>query len=83
MNVKTKLPGHPIWADSFQGEETLPGDMSAYTKAELLQIGKEWKGYGWVKSVKSSMRKDEIIKAINLPSWKQDFIRKNRTLYTY
>ena len=28
------------------------------------------------------MRKDEIIKAINLPSWKQDFIRKNRTLYT-
>ena len=28
------------------------------------------------------MRKGEIIKAINLPKWKQDFIRKNRLLYT-
>ena len=25
---------------------------------------------------------DEIIKSINLPLWKQDFIRKNRLLYT-
>jgi len=81
VNPETKLPGHPIWADSFEGTEDLPGDMSQYTKAKLLQIGKEWKGYGWVKPVKSSMRKDEIIKAINLPIWKQDFIRKNRILY--
>ena len=27
------------------------------------------------------MRKAELIKAINLPKWKQDFIRKNRLLY--
>ena len=27
------------------------------------------------------MKKDQIIKAINLPLWKQDFIRKNRLLY--
>ena len=28
------------------------------------------------------MRKDEIINCINLPGWKQDFIRKNRLLYS-
>ena len=28
------------------------------------------------------MTKNEIIKAINLPLWKQDFIRKNRLLYS-
>ena len=81
VNLETKLPGHPIWADSFKGTEDLPGELSQYTKAKLIQIGKEWEGYGWVKPVKSSMRKDEIIKAINLPLWKQDFIRKNRILY--
>jgi len=82
VNLETKLPGHPIWADSFEGTEDLPGELSQYTKAKLIQIGKEWKEYGWVKPVKSSMRKDEIIKAINLPLWKQDFIRKNRILYS-
>jgi DNA (cytosine-5)-methyltransferase 1 len=82
VNPETKLPGHPIWADSFEGTEDLPGDLSKYTKAKLIQIGKEWKEYGWVKPVKSSMRKDEIVKAINLPMWKQDFIRKNRILYS-
>ena len=81
VNLETKLPGHPIWADSFEGTEDLPGDLSQYTKAKLIQIGKEWEGYGWVKPVKSSMRKEEIIKAINLPLWKQGFIRKNRILY--
>ena len=28
-----------------------------------------------------SMRKAEMIKAISLPLWKQDFVRKNRKLY--
>ncbi len=81
VNVDTKLPGHPIWADSFIGDEPLPGDLEQYTRKELISIGKEWKNYGWVKPVKTSMRKAELIKAINLPNWKQDFIRKNRLLY--
>ena len=81
VNVDTKLPGHPIWADAFIGDETLPGDLNQYTKKELLAIGKEWQDYGWVSKVKSSMRKDEIIKAISLPIWKQEFVRKNRILY--
>ena len=34
-----------------------------------------------VSKVKASMRKDEIIKAISLPIWKQEFVRKNRILY--
>ena len=34
-----------------------------------------------MKKVKTSMKKDEIIKAISLPLWKQDFVRKNRKLY--
>ena len=29
------------------------------------------------------MKRDEMIDAINLPSWKQDFIRKNRHLYRH
>ena len=81
VNVETKLPGHPIWADSFIGDEPLPGDLEQYTRKELISIGNEWKNYGWVKPVKTSMRKAELIKAINLPKWKQDFIRKNRLLY--
>ena len=81
VNVETKLPGHPIWADAFIGEEVLPGDLNRYTKRELLAIGREWEHYGWVKPVKSSMKKSEIIKAISLPLWKQDFVRKNRKLY--
>ena len=81
VNLESKLPGHPIWADSFVGAETLPGDLHQYTKNELIAIGREWCNYGWVKPVKMSMRKAEIIKAIGLPSWKQDFIRKNRLLY--
>ena len=28
------------------------------------------------------MSKEQLIKAIGLPKWKQDFIRKNRLLYT-
>lgn len=81
VNTDTKLPGHPIWADSFIGDEILPGDLGQYTKAELLDIGAEWANYGWVKPVKKSMNKTEIIKSINLPIWKQDFIKKNRILY--
>ena len=81
VNLETKLPGHPIWADSFIGSEPLPGDLLQYTKKELIAIWKEWSDYGWVKPMKTSMRKGEIIKAINLPKWKQDFIRKNRLLY--
>ena len=81
VNTDTKLPGHPIWADCFLGEEELPGEMQKLTKARLIDIGREWSGYRWVKPVSGGMRKDEIIKAINLPLWKQDFIRKNRTLY--
>ena len=81
VNTDSKLPGHPIWADSFIGDEILPGDISQYTKAELLDIGHEWAHYGWVKPVKKSMNKSQIIKCINLPIWKQDFIRKNRILY--
>ena len=82
VNLDTKLPGHPIWADSFIGSEPLPGDLLQYTKKELISIWNEWKEYGWVKPMKTSMRKAEIIKAINLPKWKQDFIRKNRLLYS-
>jgi DNA (cytosine-5)-methyltransferase 1 len=81
VNTDTKLPGHPIWADSFTGEENLPGDLTQYTKAELLDIGNEWSDYGWVKPVKKSMNKTQIIKAISLPLWKQNFIGKNRILY--
>jgi DNA (cytosine-5)-methyltransferase 1 len=81
VNTDSKLPGHPIWADSFIGDETLPGDLTQYTKAELLDIGHEWQSYGWVKPVKKSMNKTQIIKAISLPLWKQDFVRKNRLLY--
>jgi len=82
VNLDTKLPGHPIWADSFVGSELLPGDLLQYTKKELILIWNEWKEYGWVKPMKTSMRKVEIIKAINLPKWKQDFISKNRLLYS-
>jgi DNA (cytosine-5)-methyltransferase 1 len=81
VNTETKLPGHPIWADSFKGEENLPGELTQYTKTELIDIGNEWSDYGWVKPVKKSMNKTQIIKAISLPLWKQNFIEKNRILY--
>jgi DNA (cytosine-5)-methyltransferase 1 len=83
VNTETKLPGHPIWADCFQGDEELPGELEQYTKAQLIEIGREWARYGWVQSVKRAMKRDEMIDAINLPSWKQDFIRKNRHLYKH
>ncbi len=82
VNVQTKLPGHPIWSDCFTGTEELPGELEEYTKSKLLEIANNWSNYGWVKSAKSNMTKNEIIKAINLPLWKQDFIRKNRLLYS-
>ena len=82
VNKETKLPGHPIWSDCFTGTERLPGDLQEYSKQELLQIAEEWSNYGWVRSADSEMSKEEVIKAINLPIWKQDFIRKNRLLYS-
>ena len=81
VNTETKLPGHPIWADCFTGTEDLPGDLGDYTKSQLNEIGMQWSDYGWVRGVNPRMKKDEMIKAINLPLWKQDFIRKNRLLY--
>ena len=81
VNTETKLPGHPIWADCFQGDEELPGELEQYTESQLMNIGRDWSRYGWVNSVGEGMTKEELIKAINLPSWKQDFIRKNRLLY--
>ena len=82
VNKDTKLPGHPIWSDCFRGTEPLPGDLTAYSTEELMHIGKEWAEYGWVKPVDATMSKEQLIKAIGLPKWKQDFIRKNRLLYT-
>ena len=84
VNVETKLPGHPIWADAFIGEEVLPGDLNQYTKRELLAIGREWENYGWVKPVRMSMRKAEMVKAISLPLWKQILFARieNSTLIT-
>ena len=82
VNTDTKLPGHPIWSDCFKGNEELPGELEQYTKAQLLDIANLWRRYGWSKPVKTRMRKDEIINCINLPEWKQDFIRKNRLLYS-
>ena len=81
VNIETKLPGHPIWSDCFVGTEELPGELSEYTKSQLTEIGLQWSSYGWVRAVNSRMKKDEMINAINLPLWKQDFIRKNRLLY--
>ena len=81
VNTETKLPGHPIWSDCFAGTEELPGNLSDYTRGQLIEIGRTWSDYGWVKPVKSRMKKDDLIKAINLPLWKQDFIQKNRLLY--
>ena len=63
VNTQTKLPGHPIWADCFLGSEELPDDLDIYTKAELIEIGKQWSNYGWVRRVSKNMRKDEIIRA--------------------
>lgn len=81
VNKDTKLPGHPIWADCFEGDEELPGDLEQYSIDELVKIGNQWVNYGWVKPVSSDMNKDQLVKAIGLPSWKQNFIRKNRLLY--
>ena len=82
VNTETKLPGHPIWSDCFRGIEKLPGDLEQYNEEELIAIGNIWNNYGWVRSVDKEMSKEELIKAINLPLWKQDFIRKNRLLYS-
>ena len=82
VNTDTKLPGHPIWADCFEGDEELPGDLEQYDESQLIEIGNQWANYGWVKPVSSDMDKEELIKAISLPSWKQDFIQKNRLLYS-
>ena len=82
VNIETKLPGHPIWADCFQGKETLPGDLDQLGDDQLLEIGNEWKNYGWVKPISRDMSKKQMIKAINLPLWKQNFISKNRLLYS-
>ena len=82
VNTETKLPGHPIWADCFQGEEQLPGDLEQYDEAQLIEIGNFWANYGWVMPVDDEMPKEQLIKAISLPPWKQNFIRKNRLLYT-
>ena len=82
VNVDTKLPGHPIWADSFKGDAPFPGDLEKLTKKELIEVHKKWSTYGWVKPIKPNLRKSEIIKRINLPLWKQDFVRKNRLLYS-
>ena len=81
VNTETKLPGHPIWADCFQGKETLPGDLEQLDEEQLLEIGNQWRNYGWVKPVSREMSKEQMIKAINLPLWKQNFISKNRLLY--
>mgnify|MGYP003683399551 FL=1 len=82
VNVETKLPGHPIWADSFKGNENLPGDLEQYNVNELIEIHKKWSSYGWVRPIKPEMDKKDIIKQINLPLWKQDFVKKNRYLYS-
>ena len=82
VNVETKLPGHPIWADSFKGDAEFPGDLEQYSVDELIQIHKNWSSYGWVRPIESGMDKTEIIKQINLPLWKQNFVKKNRYLYS-
>ena len=82
VNTDTKLPGHPIWADCFEGDEELPGDLEQYDESQLIEIGNQWANYGWVKPVSGDMDKEQLIKAISLPSWKQNFIRKNRLLYS-
>jgi DNA (cytosine-5)-methyltransferase 1 len=81
VNTETKLPGHPIWADCFQGKEELPGNLELYDEAQLIKIGNLWANYGWVKPVDDEMTKEQLIKAISLPPWKQNFILKNRLLY--
>ncbi len=82
VNKDTKLPGHPIWADCFEGNEELPGVLEQYDLDELVEIGIQWANYGWVKPVSSDMNKVQLIKAIGLPMWKQNFILKNRLLYS-
>ena len=82
VNVESKLPGHPIWANCFKGNAPFPGELSQYKRVELIKIHNQWSSYGWVKPIKDKRKKDEIIKALNLPLWKQDFIKKNRYLYS-
>ena len=42
VNTDTKLPGHPIWADCFEGDEELPGDLEQYDESQLIEIGTQW-----------------------------------------
>ena len=64
VNTESKLPGHPIWADCFEGNEPMPGDLSNFDEGELISIATQWQDYGWVKPVSSEMTKVELIKAI-------------------
>jgi len=81
VNLESKLPGHPIWAECFQRTEEIPGDLTKYTKEQLQEIAKQWGGYYWSKDVNHKMTKKEIIEAINLQPWKQNFVKNNRDLY--
>lgn len=82
VNTDSKLPGHPIWSDCFRGTEELPGDLEQYDVDQLFEISETWSSYGWVKPLSAGMTKEEMVKAISLPLWKQNFIRKNRLLYS-
>jgi DNA (cytosine-5)-methyltransferase 1 len=76
VNTESKLPGHPIWADSFRGTETLPGSLEELNENELRKVASDW-------NVELDVTDElELIKKkINLPNWKQSFIGKNRKLY--
>ncbi|SVC11824.1 uncharacterized protein METZ01_LOCUS264678, partial [marine metagenome] len=76
VNTQTKLPGHPIWADFFLGCEPLPGNLQSLPLEGLRDRASEW-GVDF----DEDDEEEELVRKINLPDWKQDFIRKNRKLY--
>jgi DNA (cytosine-5)-methyltransferase 1 len=86
VNIETKLPGHPIWADYFREGPPLPGNLNDKSIDELREIEIEW---GRQNEVLGSIQLEKCggderlisITKISLPKWKQDFIRKNRALY--